>query len=446
MRRHRLPSSRARVLAAMAAGAVTAAVAGAWFLRAAPPPAQVRPPFVAGSPIATGRADLASARAGLQVWLTTHPDDAAAAVRLAELSLREARVTGNAGLVVEASARLRELVARGTRTYEIERMLAALLLSEHRFVEARQMATRLLAHEPNDTWLHGVLGDAALEEGDYEAAFAAFDRMAALRPDAAAYARVAYARELGGDVEGALRVMEMALTASSPHDIEAHAWHLTQLSALQLQLGRLAEARQSAERALYSFANYAPALAARAEVLAAGADLDGAVASMTAAVDQAPAPGWLARLGDFLAARGEGEEAERAYARADAGWRNEAPEPGAHALFLAMRGRDVPRALALAQRATASSNDIVSQEALAWSAFKSGEIQAARVAIERALRTGARSRRLRVHAAAIVAATGDAERARALVASALSQPAVGLEAPARPSLVADGSLGLRRED
>ena len=180
MRRHRLPSSRARVLAAMAAGAVTAAVAGAWFLWAAPPPAQVRPPFVAGSPIATGRADLASARAGLQVWLTTHPEDAAAAVRLAELSLREARVTGNAGLVVEASARLRELVDRGTRTYEVERMLAALLLSEHRFVEARQMATRLLAHEPNDTWLHGVLGDAALEEGDYEAAFAAFDRMAGI--------------------------------------------------------------------------------------------------------------------------------------------------------------------------------------------------------------------------------------------------------------------------
>jgi tetratricopeptide (TPR) repeat protein len=211
----------------MAAGAVTAAVAGAWFLRVAPTPAQGRPPFVAGSPIATGRADLASARAGLQAWLTAHPEDAAAAVRLAELSLREARVTGNAGLVVEASARLRALVDRGTRTYEIERMLAALLLSEHRFVEARQMATRLLAHEPNDTWLQGVLGDAALEEGDYEAAFAAFDRMAALRPDAAAYARVAYARELGGDVEGALRVMEMALTASSPHDIEAHAWHLT---------------------------------------------------------------------------------------------------------------------------------------------------------------------------------------------------------------------------
>lgn len=425
MRAHRLSSSRAWVLAAMAAGALV--LAGTWYFRAAPAPTRARAPFLTGTPIATGPAGLGPARARLEAWLTAHPDDASAAVRLAELSLREARVTGNAGLVVEASAKLRTLLAGATHTYEIERMLAALLLSEHRFVEARQIATRLLAQEPNDTWLHGVLGDAALEQGDYDVAFAAFDTMTTLRPDAAAYGRVAYARELTGDVDGALRVMEMALTATSPHDVEAQAWHLTQVSTLQLQLGRLPDARQSAERALYTFANYAPALAARAEVLAASADLDGAVASMTAAVAQAPAPGWLARLGDFQAARGDAAAAERAFARADAGWRTDAPEPREHALFLAMHGRDLPRALALAQRATASSSDIVSLEALAWSAYRSGEIDTARRAIEQALRTGARSRRLRMHAAAILEAAGASDRARSVASSALAQPSVGLE-------------------
>jgi tetratricopeptide (TPR) repeat protein len=380
-----------------------------------------------GTPIATSPADLGPARTRLQEWLSAHPDDAAAAVRLAEMSLREARVTANAGLVTEAGARLRTLLDGATQTYEIERMLAALLLSEHRFVEARQIATRLLEQEPNDTWLHGVLGDAALEQGDYDVAFAAFDTMAVLRPDAAAYARVAYARELTGDVEGALRVMQMALTASSPHDLEAQAWHLVQVSALHLQLGHLPDARQSAERALYTFANYGPALAARAEVLAAGGDIAGAVASMAAAVAQAPAPGWLARLGDFHAARGDAAAAERAYARAEAAWRTDSPEPREHALFLAMHGRDLPRALALARRATISSSDIVSLEALAWSAYRSGDVQTAREAIERALRTGARSRRLRMHAVEILEAAGAPERARSLAASALSQPSLGIE-------------------
>lgn len=431
---HRLSSSRAWVLA-MAAGALV--IAGTWYLREAPTARRTRAPFVAGAPIATGPSELGPERTRLRAWLTAHPDDAGAAVRLAELSLREARVTGNSGLVVEASAMLRSMLKTAGQTYEIERMLAALLLSEHRFAEARQVATRLLALEPKDTWLHGVIGDAALEQGDYDVAFAAFDTMATLRPDAAAYGRVAYARELTGDVEGALRVMEMALAASSPHDVEAQAWHLTQVAALQLQLGRLADARQSAERALYTFADYAPALALRAEVLAAGADMPAAVASMTAAVEQAPAPGWFARLGDFHAVLGDTAAAERAYGRADAGWSADTPEPREHALFLAMHGRDLPRALTLARKATASSADIVSLEALAWSAYRTGDIDTARQSMERALRTGARSRRLRMHAAEIFAAAGVAERARELVASALAQPSVGIgTAPAgAPGLV-----------
>ena len=46
---------------------------------------------------------------------------------------------------------------------------------------------------------YGVIGDAHLELGEYDEAFDAFDRMMELRPSAAAYARVAYARELQGN-------------------------------------------------------------------------------------------------------------------------------------------------------------------------------------------------------------------------------------------------------
>ncbi len=45
-------------------------------------------------------------------------------------------------------------------------------------------------------------GDALVELGRYDEAFAAFDRMVSLRPGLASYARVAYARELTGDRRG----------------------------------------------------------------------------------------------------------------------------------------------------------------------------------------------------------------------------------------------------
>lgn len=425
MSTHRWTSSRTWILAAVAAGAL--GLAGMWWTRPQPPAA--RAPFITGGPLSTARADLGLERKRLLSWLETHPGDASATVRLAQLSLREARVTGNDGLVVDATARLRAVARSTTQSYEVERMLATVLLSEHRFVEAGQIATRLVAQEPGDTWLHGVLGDAALERGNYDVAFAAFDRMAAARPDAAAYARVAYARELSGDVEGALRVMEMALSASSPHDVEAHAWHLVQQASLQLQLGRLGDARLSVERALFTFPGYAPALATRAEVHAAGGELRAALASMQEALAQAPSAGWLARAGDFHQALGDRDEAERVYLRADAAWESGTPEPREHALFLAMHGRDLPRALRLARKATSGSEDIVSLEALAWSAYRNGDLETARHAIERALRTGSRHRRLRVHAAAILQSAGEGHRARDLMAGALPQPALEIDMP-----------------
>ena len=208
-----------------------------------------------GTPLETSAQALATERHDLQSFVTGNPDDVGAAARLAELALREARVTGNTGLVLDAEAMLRRALASRT-SYEGERVLAALLLSQHRFTEASQIATRLKALEPNDAWLHGVLGDAALEQGDYDKAFAAFDTMSRLRPDAAAYARVAYARELQGDVSGALEAMRMALAATSPHDVEAQAWHAVQLAALHHQL-RHASAGAARNRA---GASYLPAI------------------------------------------------------------------------------------------------------------------------------------------------------------------------------------------
>lgn len=398
----------------------------------------VRPPIHFGTPLETGPATITAERERLQAYINGTPADVPAAARLAELSLREARVTGNAGLVVTAELALRRALATRS-SYEGERVLAAVLLSQHRFAEASRIATRLNALEPKDAWLRGVLGDAALEQGDYQQAFDQFDAMTGLRPDAAGYARVAYARELQGDLRGALQAMAMALDATSPHDREAQAWHAVQLAALHHQLGHRSQARLEVERALHTFQNYPPALAERGAILAGIGDLDGAAASLTAALDIAPTAGWFAQLGDVEAARGRAAEAERAYARADAAWTTETPEPREHALFLAMHSRDLPRALTLAQQATRGSRDILSAEAHAWAAYLSGDLDTARLRIEEALTTGSRLRRLRYHAAAIHARLGNRDEAREHLRLALASP------PAADLVEASAVSALARE-
>lgn len=423
-----------------AAGALAA---GLWMFAGARPAATPRPPLALGVPLQTAAPTLGAERLRLAAYLANAPHDTVAAARLGELALREARVSGRTGLVVEAERALRQALA-ARNSYEAERVLAAVLLSQHRFGEASRLAQRLLSLSPNDAWLHGVVGDAALERGDYDAAFAAFDAMSAQRPDAAAYARVAYARELQGDLTGALQAMQMALTATSPHDAEAQAWQATQVASLEHQLGRPALARRAIARALHSYPDYPPALALLADVQAAAGDLTGAAASLRTAVATAPAGAWHAQLGDVLAASGASLDAERAWARADAAYTSETPDPREHALFLAMRKRDLTRALEAAEQAARGSDDIVSAEAHAWAAFQSGDLATAQRQIARALRTGSRLRRLRYHAAAISAASGDLASARTHLRVALAAPVLGdlVEADAVSALASE--LGLAR--
>src|SRR5207244_1362978 len=136
---------------------------------------------------------LDSTIASLNARLVRSPGDGRVAVTLADALLRQARVTGNAGLAVRAEAALATVLEHEPEHYESRRMLAAVYLSQHRFRDAVREALRCQRTRPRDAWTFGVLGDAHLELGDYPEAFAAFDRMAALRPDSASYARASYA-------------------------------------------------------------------------------------------------------------------------------------------------------------------------------------------------------------------------------------------------------------
>jgi tetratricopeptide (TPR) repeat protein len=352
-----------------------------------------------------------TSREGLQLTiqdmerrLREQPNDATAAVSLADALLRQARVTGTGGPALRAENALKRILHDDPRTYDARRMLGAVYLSQHRFREAVREAERASAERPTDDWNYGVMGDGHLELGEYEQAFAAFQRMMDLRPTAGAYARAAYALELRGRLHAALEAMKLSTDATPPGDRESIAWHHAQLGDLYRQLGQLEEAALEYAWADHSFPDHPFAARGMAELLEARGDLAGAVSKYEALMTRSPSPDLAAKLGDLYTAAGHDRDASRAYALAEAGWRFDAPHPAQLARFLADHEQQLGEALALAERTAAERHDIFTEDALAWCYFKSGRVHDAAAAIARARRTGTRDRTILSHAAAIKAA------------------------------------------
>jgi len=138
---------------------------------------------------------------------------------------------------------------------------------------------------------------------------------------AAAYARVSYARELQGDLPGALRLMQMAVEATAPQDAESIAWHHAQIGHLYLQMGRIDEAEREYQHAEFAFPGHPFAADGLARVAAARGDYARALELATPHHAGLPTATEAALAGDLLTALGRTDEAERQYALAEAAGR-----------------------------------------------------------------------------------------------------------------------------
>lgn len=373
--------------------------------------------------LSTARDDLSRAVSGLEQRLGERPSDTAAASRLADVLLRQSRVMNNPGLAVRAEDVLRAALKEVPEDYESTRMLGAVLLSQHRFREAIEVATRARAFNEHDAWNYGVLGDAWLELGDYPRAFDTFDEMMRRRPSAAAYARVAYAKELQGDLNGALQLMRMATDATSAHDPEGQAWHHAQLGDLLFKQGKLSAARREYDHAAFIFADHPMAAEGLARVMAAEQNFAGALAIYEGLMAKGQLPHLAARAGDMHARLGpdpnHAAEAAKLYALAENGWRFDTPEPAALVGFMAKHDRGIADAIPLGERAAAARQDVPTMDALAWAYFKAGRVEDALKTSKQAMRTGTRERSILYHAAAIHRAAGDLATARILIGQAV---------------------------
>jgi tetratricopeptide (TPR) repeat protein len=360
---------------------------------ASPTPASV--PAQAGQSLQTGfsAGNTESLIAGLQSALRAAPQNVSSLDLLGLAYQQRARETGDAAYYSKSEGVLERALALHPNDLLATSGLGSLALSRHRFRGALVLGRRARAISPTTARNYGVIGDALVELGRYPAAFRAFDRFAELRPGLAAYARVSHARELLGDVPGAIEAMKLAVEAGTGQG-EAEAWTRVQLGKIYWSVGRLTAAASAYRTALRVFPGYPYALDALARVEAAQGRLAPAIALEQRATALIPLPQYVGQLGDLYRAAGRPQLARRQYALIDVIQRllvaNGVKTDLETALFDVDHGVGLPHALALARRARAERPSIDGDDVLAWALARNGRCGEALRHSRNALRLGTR--------------------------------------------------------
>ena len=229
--------------------------------------------------------------------------------KMAKLFIQEARVTGEHGHYYSNALKLLDKVLNKDQAEEdlIFRTLttkAAILLSQHEFSQALEVAQKAYEMNQFNAEICGVLVDAHVELGDYEKAVEMADKMVAIRPDIRSYARISYLRELFGDLEGAVEAMEMALESGYP-GFEQTAWTQLELGNLYLKQGNQEAAQQNYKAILSYRPEYPFAIAALAEVYQQQQNYEEAKKLLEKACNIIPEVGFYEQLAHIYKAKGQ---------------------------------------------------------------------------------------------------------------------------------------------
>ncbi len=227
---------------------------------------------------------------------------------------RRARETSDVKFYAQGEEALKNSFEISPGNFDGERILVWLLLGKHEFAAAREEARKLNKKMPDDVMVYGFLTDANIELGDYKEAEEVAQRMLDLRPgNLPGLTRAAYLRELFGDVDGAVDLMNMALRSTPPSQVEDAAWILTQIAHLDLAVGKASEAEKQVERALALFPGYHYALGNLARVRIQQNRNAEAVQLLEQRYQAAPHAENLYDLAEAMQLAGRGEEAKKAF-------------------------------------------------------------------------------------------------------------------------------------
>src|SRR5215475_7420808 len=329
---------------------------------------------------------------------------------------RRARETSDVTYYAQAELAIQKSFSISPDNFDGARTHVWLLLGKHEFAAALDESKKMNKRMPDDVMTYGFLTDANVELGNYKDAETAAQMMLDLRPgNLPGLTRAAYLRELFGDVDGSLDLMNMALQSTSPSEVEDAAWILTQMAHLKFSEGNIADAEHYLHQALTRFPDYHYALGNLAKVRMQQKRYDEAIDLLQQRYQKAPHAENLFDLAEALQSGGRTAEANQAFAefeRKSLADTDHADNSNRELIFYcADYSHEPEKALEVAKREFERRRDVFTLDAYAWALHVNGRDLEARQRIEEALAVGIRDAKLIRHAGEIALAEGDRDAA-----------------------------------
>jgi tetratricopeptide (TPR) repeat protein len=389
---------------------------------------QVRPqppllPPEAGVFLSTGRGgDLDGVIETLQRRVRLVPGDAGAAATLGLAYLQAGRLRADPAFYPRAEEALGQALATDAGSFDGSLGMGLLALGRHDFHEALVWGRRAEELNPYSADSLGVIGDAQIELGRYDAAGRTYQRMVDLRPSLDSLARASYYLELTGETGRAISAMRRAVAlAGSPADA---AWAGYQLGELYFGIGDLLRARDAYGTAARTDPRSVLPTIGLAKVAVARGETDRGLDLLLAVITRYPSPEAVILAGDVASATGERKLAAEQYSLVRAIDRlaeaNGVDTDLELALFDADHGGRPKAVLRNARSAFRRRPSVQAADVLAWALYRSGRFHRADRVAGEALRLGTPSALFHFHAGMIALRLHDRRRAEDHLRTALS--------------------------
>ncbi|MDO7844983.1 tetratricopeptide repeat protein [Hymenobacter sp. M29] len=367
---------------------------------------------------------------GLLAKLRTNPNDQKSRLLLAQAYMQEARVTGDHPYYDGAAmGLLEEVVQAEPENFEALCCKASLCLTQHHFAQGLGIAQQAQKINPNSGFVYGLLTDANVEMGHYDEAVKMADKMNALRPDLASYARASYLREIYGDVPGAIQAMDMAAKAGYI-GLEQTEWTRVALGHLYEVSGDTASAHGHYLMALAARPGYAYALAGLGRIAAARKDYATAIKYYQQARVTVKDYAFTDELTDLYRLNGQPAESKKMAAEsidmlASAAQEADDNEQMGHyadreLAYAYLKTNELDKALEHAKiEYDRRPDNIDVNETMAWVLYKRGQYADAQKYMQVARRTGSKNPVLLCRAGLILTKLGKTTEGQALIESSL---------------------------
>jgi tetratricopeptide (TPR) repeat protein len=364
----------------------------------------------------------------LHAKIKKNPDDLKSMAALAAIYIQEGRITGNFDYYNKAALQcINDMLGKDPHSFEALTFKATILLSQHRFEEGLVIAKKVQQLYPLNAYVYGLLIDGNVELGSYDEALNAADKMVSIRPDIRSYSRIAYLREIYGDIGGAIEAMQLAIDAGARGD-ENTEWCRVQLGRLFEKIGKTKFAKMHYTIASQNRENYPYALAGLADIAKSEKNYSEALALYLRADSLIPDHHFKEGIVELYTLSGNKTKADSmskdilSYMQQFSSAEKKEGQNEDHELAHAFMGvQDYEKALqfALAEYNRRPAN-IEVNETVAIVYYKKGEYVKALPFINTALRTNCKNPELLAHAGLIYAKNSMNDKAKSMVEKALA--------------------------